>query len=200
MTNDDMKKWMRLAESTLSSPADHLPAEIHRAGDWAYHPPAQGSDGAGKVSFQGKVVGKVYYDQDTDGWWVDSLTHTGQDWVGEYTDLYQHFEARMGIGDRAQSDQAISESDNYSDHGHRLEEIVYEMKELLGEAWDLVQGTPEEGRAKGYWYAHILMALDDDHGYMGRSTATMKSAAEALMSGPEDFDDESEGPWSDPGR
>ena len=63
---------------------------------------------------------------------------------------------------------------------NRLYEIKEEIKALVHEAYELVEGTPEEGRAKAYWYAQIVMALDNEHGYMGRSMSTMMQAAQAL--------------------
>ena len=66
------------------------------------------------------------------------------------------------------------------ERGARLAEIKDEINELLEEAWQLVRGTSEEGRAKGYWMAHIRTALDDEHDYLGRSMCTMQETAEAL--------------------
>jgi len=84
---------------------------------------------------------------------------------------------------------------------NELLDIVREMKQLADRALRLVRGTSEEGRAKAYWYPHIVMALDHDHGYMGQQT-TISDAAEALMQegGEEDYDDEDEGEWGPPKR
>lgn len=73
----------------------------------------------------------------------------------------------------------------------RLEEIKEEIKHLVREAFEVVRGTSEEGRAKAYWYPHICMALDDDHGYMGRSMSSMQDAVDALY-GESDEDDDNE--------
>ena len=64
-----------------------------------------------------------------------------------------------------------------SDNKYRFEEIIGEIKELLEEAIDLVPGHSLE-RAKSYWYAHISVALDHDHGYMGNSMCCMKDTLE----------------------
>lgn len=43
-----------------------------------------------------------------------------------------------------------------NDTAYRLEEIRCEIKELMHDAETLVEGTPEEMRAKAYWIGHIL--------------------------------------------
>lgn len=88
--------------------------------------------------------------------------------------------------------QISEDRKDYVERGERLEEIAQEMSMLLDEAEGLVRGTPEEGRAKSYWVAHIAMALSDDHSYMGSSMSTMAESARELMTydGSEDDDDE----------
>ena len=74
-------------------------------------------------------------------------------------------------------------------------DIALEIKELADSAMRLVRGTPEEGRARSYWYPHIVMAVSDDHGYMGKNMATMSGSAEALMNGEdEEYMDEARAP------
>jgi hypothetical protein len=67
---------------------------------------------------------------------------------------------------------------------YRFEEIIGEIKELLEEAIDLV---PEHARsrAEAYWFAHISMALDEDHGYVGSSMCSMQDTLEEF-----DYEDE----------
>ena len=60
---------------------------------------------------------------------------------------------------------------------YRFEEIIGEIKELLEEAFDLVPDH-ERPRAESYWYSHISMALDEDHGYMGGSMCSMQDTLE----------------------
>ena len=62
----------------------------------------------------------------------------------------------------------------------RLAEIKDEIKELIGEAVEMTDGTSEEARARSYWYAHIVGALDSDHGYLGGSMMTMQDSIDAL--------------------
>lgn len=64
----------------------------------------------------------------------------------------------------------------------RLREIKDEIKELLNEAYRTVEWTSEGRRAKAYWYAHMVTALDSDHGYLGGSMCTMEESIEALDS------------------
>lgn len=74
----------------------------------------------------------------------------------------------------------------------RLMEIKEEMLELLDEARMLVRGTHEEDRAGAYWLAHIRMALDNEHNYLGRGGCTMQSTIEALEDDQDEGVDDSE--------
>ena len=69
----------------------------------------------------------------------------------------------------------------------RFEEIICEIGELVEEAIGLMPnddvyrngGYPMlVDRAKSYWYAHIKLALDDDHEFIGRSMCNMKDTLE----------------------
>lgn len=63
-----------------------------------------------------------------------------------------------------------------------LEAIKAAIKELAKAALDLTEEASrlEGQRARGYWYAHIVGALDDQHGYCGGSMMTMQSSADSL--------------------
>lgn len=63
---------------------------------------------------------------------------------------------------------------------NRIGEIIEEIKELVDEAYKTIPPGRERERAKGYWRAHILMALDNDHDYLGKETCTMKDSADSL--------------------
>ena len=78
----------------------------------------------------------------------------------------------------------------------RIMEITEEIRELVQEAMDLVRENgsdlTREG-ARSYWYAHILMNLNNDHGYLGRAGLTMESTARELEeedSGDDEEEDE----------
>jgi ElaB/YqjD/DUF883 family membrane-anchored ribosome-binding protein len=62
----------------------------------------------------------------------------------------------------------------------RLYEIKTEIADLIAEARELLQDTPEAARAEAYWIAHIRCALDNDHDYLGGSMATMQESIDAL--------------------
>jgi len=62
----------------------------------------------------------------------------------------------------------------------RLIEIKDEIKELVNEARDTINSTSEAERARAYWYAHILCALDSDNDYLGGSMVTMQDSIDAL--------------------
>tara|TARA_S200000501_G_scaffold321758_1_gene317352 strand:- start:297 stop:524 length:228 start_codon:yes stop_codon:yes gene_type:complete len=70
---------------------------------------------------------------------------------------------------------------------YRFEEIKEQIKELLEEAIDLVPDHAR-ARAESYWYPHISMALDEDHGYIGGSMCSMQDTIEEWED--EDEDDE----------
>jgi hypothetical protein len=77
-----------------------------------------------------------------------------------------------------------------SEQLERLVEIKEEIRELLDEAYGLVRGTSEEARAKGYWYAHARMALDNDHDYLGRGGYTLQETIDALEEGQDEENEE----------
>jgi hypothetical protein len=82
----------------------------------------------------------------------------------------------------------------------RIMEISYEIRSLLNEAMDLVRENGSDltrERAGSYWYPHILMNLNDDHGWLGGSMCTMESTAAALEEELEEEDDEEEGEEED---
>jgi len=62
----------------------------------------------------------------------------------------------------------------------RLIEIKDEIKELVNEARDTINSTSEAKRARAYWCAYILCALDSDHDYLGGSMVTMQDSIDAL--------------------
>lgn len=67
----------------------------------------------------------------------------------------------------------------------RLEDIYEEMKELLFEVERLIVRCAGENsaitqRAKKYWLAHMMVAMDDNHDYLSKNTVTMLSTIEEL--------------------
>jgi len=65
----------------------------------------------------------------------------------------------------------------------RIMEITEEIRDLIQEAMDLIRENGSDltrERARSYWYPHILMNLNDDHGYLGSSGCTMESSAREL--------------------
>jgi len=82
---------------------------------------------------------------------------------------------------------------------HRFEEIKEQIKELLDEAFDLVPEGMTRERAESYWYAHIAMALDNDHGFIGGSMCSMQDTLEEFDEVEEEDDEEED--WDpDSGR
>ena len=62
----------------------------------------------------------------------------------------------------------------------RLVEIKEEIKELINEARDIFARTKASGRFEGYPYAHIIGALDKDHGYLGGSFITFQECIDEI--------------------
>lgn len=79
----------------------------------------------------------------------------------------------------------------------RLIEIKDEIKTLLEEAKQIIRYKSSNSitweRARSYWYAHIMMALDKEHDYLGGSMFTMEDTINELEEVDEDdeeFSDE----------
>ncbi len=69
------------------------------------------------------------------------------------------------------------------DAAERLEDIKEEMETLLTEVQDILRELGNEqiaNRAEAYWFAHISMALSDDHGYLGRSSGTLQGTIDEI--------------------
>ena len=67
----------------------------------------------------------------------------------------------------------------------RLDEIKDEFKELLREAHRLIREAGSEhilARAEAYWLAHIKMAIDKDHDYLGGSMCSMDDTIREIES------------------
>jgi hypothetical protein len=79
------------------------------------------------------------------------------------------------------------------ERAERLNEIKEEIKAFLGEAKRMLRGTGITWeRARSYWFAHILGALDEENEYMGGSMFTMQDTINELMG--KDEEDEGMGP------
>lgn len=71
-----------------------------------------------------------------------------------------------------------------------LTEIKEQIKDLAHDALELLDGHPgTRDRAYGYWYAHILGALDKDNEFLGGSFMTMQDSINELEGSDEDSDD-----------
>jgi hypothetical protein len=71
-----------------------------------------------------------------------------------------------------------------------LEEIKYQMLELLDQAICLIPEGRAKSRAECYWYAHIKTAITKEHFYLGGSMCTMDDTIEELRR--EDIDEAKE--------
>lgn len=86
--------------------------------------------------------------------------------------------------------EAINRIDEgYDDRIEQLVDIYEQIKDLVYEAENLVRGTSEEDRARSYWVAQIKMALDNDHGYLGSGSHTLKDTIETLEAEGEEHDE-----------
>lgn len=106
-------------------------------------------------------------------------------------DLYKANQIlKMINSDVITEDEKVDEADV-----DRLEEIRDEIKELIGEAEEIIRGSYEYRAAKAYWIPHILTALDDESEYMGKSMTTMQDTIENLKNpgaSHEEYDDEAD--------
>ena len=73
---------------------------------------------------------------------------------------------------------------------YRFEEIIGEIKELLEEALDLVPEGCVRSRAESYWYAHMIVNVTEDHGYMAGSMCSMQDTLEEFDEADEDDEDD----------
>lgn len=92
--------------------------------------------------------------------------------------------------DVEQINETVLSEDDHSDIAYELEEIKEQIKMLAGEAYEMI---PRDGmyaaRARSYWYAHILTALDDESEFMGGSMHSMQDTINELRGDGEDEDD-----------
>lgn len=91
--------------------------------------------------------------------------------------------------DETINESVLREGDN-EEIAYELEEIKEQIKGLVYEAFELI---PRDGmyasRARSYWYAHILTALDDESEFMGGSMHSMQDTIDEIRSGDEDDDE-----------
>ena len=99
--------------------------------------------------------------------------------------------------DVEQVNETVLHEDDHSDIAYELEEIKEQIQMLVGEAMDMI---PRDGmyaaRARSYWYAHILTALDNESEFMGGSMTTMQDTIDELR---EAGGSEDDGDDMDPG-
>lgn len=75
-----------------------------------------------------------------------------------------------------------------TDQVERFREIISEIKEMMDEAKNIVRKgdrmTME--RFRSYPYSHIVMALDEEHDFLGGDMFTLEDIADELESQAED--------------
>ena len=74
-----------------------------------------------------------------------------------------------------------------------LEEIKEQIKESIQEAKNLLKqvgSSTIESRAKSYWIAQLLIALDNDHDYLGGAGCTMQDTIDEISEYIDDEPDE----------
>lgn len=94
--------------------------------------------------------------------------------------------------------EVLKEGKGYPDEIERFKEIMDEIKDLTGEALDIVkkiEGGSTLARAKSYWFPHIMGAIDKENsGYIGGSMTDMAETLQELKEGDEGDDwEEDEG-------
>lgn len=69
---------------------------------------------------------------------------------------------------------------------NELEDIKDNIKGLAHDAMRAIEqldnayGRPSAARAKAYWFAHIVCALDNDHMFLGGSMTTMQDSIDEI--------------------
>ncbi len=84
----------------------------------------------------------------------------------------------------------------------RLAEIKEEIKQLLEEAHDQIRNGEDYlavRRAESYWYSHIRVSLDKEHGCLGGSMWTMQDTIDEIEESNCGEDDECPGCGCQPG-
>lgn len=86
------------------------------------------------------------------------------------------------IEDAVDAVETLDDSADRIDSADAMEAVKAAIKELVKAARDIAAAHSrlEGQRADSYWYAHILGALDNEHGYCGGSMITMQSSADSL--------------------
>lgn len=82
-----------------------------------------------------------------------------------------------------QDDIEQNDIDDEDNQTADLSEIKEKIRELADMALRIVRNSKdatEYQRAKSYWYASIVMALDDNHDYLGKNMFTLEDSIEAL--------------------
>jgi hypothetical protein len=87
----------------------------------------------------------------------------------------------IDMNDVEQINETVLVEDDAAMIADELSEIKEQIKQLTYEAMDLV---PREGayaaRARSYWFAHILTALDDESEFMGGSMHSMQDTIDEI--------------------
>jgi len=113
----------------------------------------------------------------------ENLLTVFDSYFGDYVDLYR------GDSDVEESVEIIGEDSNENrEIAEQLNDLKEEIKDLVYNAQNMLRGTDASDAANAYWIPHILMALDDEHDYLGGSMTSMQDTIEELLEG----DDEDE--------
>lgn len=113
----------------------------------------------------------------------ENLLNVFDSYFGDYVDLYR------GDSDFEESVEVLGEDSNENrEIAEQLNDIKEEIKDLIHNAQGMLRGTDASDSANAYWVPHILMALDDEHDYLGGSMTSMQDTIEELLEG----DDEEE--------
>ncbi|MGA4423081.1 hypothetical protein ACI2UY_23340 [Ralstonia nicotianae] len=86
----------------------------------------------------------------------------------------------------------MSDTLTRNDVVEELTEIQQQMLELIENARGLLKaggfGSALD-RAEDYWIAHLITAISDDHGYLGRSGCTLQDTIEEIENGEDEEKD-----------
>jgi len=76
--------------------------------------------------------------------------------------------------------ETVLSEERYGEDAEEMTRLKEEIKDLVEQLYDVIPNGDAKNRAKAYWYPHIMMALDNDHMWMGGGNTTVQDTIEEL--------------------
>lgn len=114
----------------------------------------------------------------------ENLLKVFDNYFGDYVDLYRG-DSEMEECIEVIGEDRIGGNEN-REIAEQLHDIKEEIKDVMENARNLLRGTNAENAANSYWIPHILMALDDEHDWLGGSMHSLQDSIDELLGDDED--------------